>query len=87
MPAVTCADVPSGATSARRTTAVAIGTDTARWSTTSGKPRIDSGSSSGAEVNTGPNASSGRRSRARPLGEPPAPHDSEPRVPVVARCR
>ena len=32
-----------------------------------------------------PRASSGRRSRARPLGCEPAPHDSAPDVPTVAR--
>ena len=36
MPALTCADVPSGATSVSRTTAVATGASTARWRTTSG---------------------------------------------------
>ena len=40
IPALTCADVPSGATSVSRTTAVATGAETARWRTTSGTPRI-----------------------------------------------
>ena len=42
IPALTCADVPSGATSVSRTTAVATGAETARWRTTSGTPRISS---------------------------------------------
>ena len=50
IPAVTWADVPSGATSVSRTTAVATGAETERWRTTSGTPRISTAVSSGSEV-------------------------------------
>ncbi len=50
MPALTQADVPSGATSVSRTTAVATGAETARWSTTTGSPSTETGSVNGSLV-------------------------------------
>ncbi len=84
-PVATSDETPSGDTSDRRTTQVATGIVDPSHSTASGGPMIDTGSPSGSVVYVSPRSSSGRRSRARPLGCQPAPHDRAPEVPTVAR--